>query len=121
MLSQRGPCVPRPSSVPRGPPADYARVSLMTSSAPLPRLALFSGLRGGHGLYDPQRHLPGVRVEMGPWLAVDPDEGLAHYAHGLARAIEPGGPSSPLFLGGVSFGAMLAIEAAAIVRPMAIF
>ena len=87
-----------------------------------PRLALFSGLGIDHALYNPQRHLPGVRVEMVPWLPTDPAEELRHYAHRLAATIEPPTETSgPLFLGGVSFGAMLAIEAAAIVRPAAVF
>ena len=83
-----------------------------------PRLALFSGLGISHNLYAPQRRLSGVRVEMVPWLAVEEHETLGHYAHRLAATIHP---RPPLFLGGVSFGAMLALEAASVLCPGGVF
>jgi pimeloyl-ACP methyl ester carboxylesterase len=85
------------------------------------RLALFSGLGIGPELYEPQMSLPArtrARVERVPWLPTQRGEGLRSYAHRLASTIEPTGP---LYLGGVSFGAMLALEAATILRPRGVF
>lgn len=84
----------------------------------LPRLALFSGLGIRHQLYARQRGLDPVRIELVPWLDVEPGESIPSYARRLAATIDPGGP---LYLGGVSFGAMLAIEAASVLRPRAVF
>lgn len=86
--------------------------------AQLPRLALFSGLGIEHDLYVRQRDLDGVRVEMVPWLKVAESETLRAYAHRLAATIDPDGA---LYLGGVSFGAMLALEAASVLRPRGVF
>ena len=84
----------------------------------LPRLALFSGLGIDHALYDRQRGLDGLRIELVPWLEVERGETMHSYARRLAGTIDPDGP---LYLGGVSFGAMLAIEAASVLRPRGVF
>ena len=42
-----------------------------------------------------------------PWIPPMPDESLAHYAARTAHAIDP---RRPCFIGGISFGGMLAIE-----------
>jgi pimeloyl-ACP methyl ester carboxylesterase len=81
-------------------------------------LALFSGLGIDHGLYAPQHDVEGVRIELVPWLEVDEGETLQSYARRLASTINPDGA---LYLGGVSFGAMLALEAATVLRPRAVF
>ena len=82
-----------------------------------PRLVLFSGLGVDEELFAPQRELA-ARVEVVPWLRPQQRENLRDYARRLAATINPDGP---LYLGGVSFGAMLALEAAAILRPRGVF
>src|SRR5437868_4028220 len=78
-----------------------------------PRLVLFSGLAMGPELFTPQRTLP-ARVEVVPWQPVKVGEPMAAYARRLASTIDPSGP---IYLGGMSFGAMLALEAAAVIHP----
>ena len=75
----------------------------------MPRLVLFPGLAADARLFDPQRRaFP--QLEVPPWLMPLPDERLEAYAKRVAAQIEP--DSRPLFLGGVSFGAIVALEAA---------
>jgi pimeloyl-ACP methyl ester carboxylesterase len=80
---------------------------------PIPRLALFSGLGLDAGLYAPQRELP-ARLEFPDWLRADENESLRDYGHRLAKTIDP---TPPLYLGGVSFGGMVALEVAAAMYP----
>ncbi len=77
------------------------------SSVPT-RLILFPGLAADGRLFGPQRVLP-VQLESPPWLEPHGTETLAHYAARIAHSITPGGR---IFIGGVSFGAMLAMEIA---------
>ena len=76
---------------------------------PTPRLILFPGLAADARLFEPQRRaFP--QLEVPPWLMPLPDESLQSYSKRMAQQITPDG--RPLFIGGVSFGAIVALEAA---------
>jgi len=75
---------------------------------PPPRVVLIPGLGASARLLDPQRAaLPGVEV-LG-WAPPLDEETLPSYASRLAATVETDGP---VYLGGVSFGGMLATEMA---------
>ena len=78
------------------------------------RLILFPGLGADGRLFDAQRAgLPAVRVETPAWLAPDSDdETVESYGRRMAEAVAPAKPGERLFVGGVSFGAVVALEAA---------
>jgi pimeloyl-ACP methyl ester carboxylesterase len=100
-----------------------------------PRLILFPGLGVTGDLFAPQRLLSAIaQLEIVPWLRPNENETLRTYAHRLAATIPPSpdpspprpsapSPPPPLFLAGVSFGAMLALEAAAVMnrKPAGVF
>ena len=81
--------------------------------AKTPRLVLFSGLGISPRLLLPQTTVP-ARVECPDWIAFDEHESLAQYSRRLAATIDPTGP---LYIGGVSLGGMVALEAATVLRP----
>jgi pimeloyl-ACP methyl ester carboxylesterase len=89
-------------------------------AAPPPRLVLFTGIGIGPELYAPQRALP-ARVITPGWVDPVDHESLAEYARRMARVIEPDRPGDRLYLGGVSFGGMIALEAARVLRPSGVF
>jgi pimeloyl-ACP methyl ester carboxylesterase len=64
-------------------------------------------------MFEAQRELP-VQIESPSWLEPNLNESLAGYARRLAERVEPG---LPFFLGGASFGGMLALEMAQHLRP----
>jgi pimeloyl-ACP methyl ester carboxylesterase len=78
------------------------------------RLVLFPGLGADERLFASQRRgLPGVRVETPAWLEPQSDdEPLPAYAKRMAALVKPPRENERLFLGGVSFGAVVAMEAA---------
>lgn len=90
------------------------------TDAELPRLVLFSGIGIGPQLYGPQRGLP-ARVITPEWIDARQGESLAQYARRMAADIEPGRADAPLYLGGVSFGGMIALEAARVLSPRGVF
>jgi pimeloyl-ACP methyl ester carboxylesterase len=74
-----------------------------------PRLVLFPGLAADGRLFEPQRRaFP--QLEVPPWLMPQPNERLDSYGQRMAAQITP--DERPLLLGGVSFGAIVALEAA---------
>lgn len=78
-------------------------------------MILFPGLGADGRLFEPQRRglSPGVRIETPAWIEPErDDEPLKDYARRMARMIEPAGNGERLFIGGVSFGALVALEAA---------
>ena len=79
-----------------------------------PRLVLFSGLGVGPDMMAPQRRLPGVCVDVPPWVDLRDGEPLPDFARRMAACIDP---TPPLVLGGMSLGAMVALEAAHVLRP----
>ena len=90
----------------------------MNADAPQPtiRLVLFSGLAADGRLFERQRRglePAGVRVETPSWIEPLTDhEPLASYAGRMAALLAPREPGERLFVGGVSFGALVALEVA---------
>jgi pimeloyl-ACP methyl ester carboxylesterase len=87
---------------------------IVPSSGATTRLVLFPGLGADARLFEPQRQgLPGVRVEVPPWLEpLSIDESVQSYSRRMAASVRPAAAGERLFLGGVSFGALVALEAA---------
>jgi pimeloyl-ACP methyl ester carboxylesterase len=74
-----------------------------------PTLLLFPGLGVDARVYEPQRVLP-VNLEVAEWIEPESlDEPLSHYADRMAEQI---GPRPDVYIGGISLGAMVAMEAA---------
>jgi pimeloyl-ACP methyl ester carboxylesterase len=87
---------------------------LMTEGTPL---ILLSGMAADERLFEPQRRaFPGLRVPA--WIDPLHGESLRAYALRLARRVDPGGPC---FVGGASFGGMVALEMAAHLQAEACF
>ena len=77
-------------------------------------LVLIPGLGSDAALYEPQRRALGDRLVVPPWISpLDDRETLDSYARRLAEVIR-GDPRvvKPFFVGGISFGGMLAAEIA---------
>lgn len=71
-------------------------------------LILLPGVGGDARMFGPQRTaFPELIVPE--WIEPQPNEPLADYAARFARVVDPGGPC---FLGGVSFGGVVALEVA---------
>jgi pimeloyl-ACP methyl ester carboxylesterase len=77
----------------------------MKDAAPL---ILFSGMGADERVFRPQM-LAFPEIVVPAWITPDADESLACYAARVAKRVDPG---SPCFIGGASFGGMVAIEAA---------
>jgi pimeloyl-ACP methyl ester carboxylesterase len=81
------------------------------------RLVLLPGLGADGRLFDPQRaEFP--EIEVPAWLPYREEESLAAYAGRMAETIAP---SAGMYLGGVSFGGMVALEMARRLGPRAVF
>jgi pimeloyl-ACP methyl ester carboxylesterase len=78
------------------------------------RLVLFSGLGADGRLFEPQRRgLPGVHVEVPSWIEpLSINETVESYSRRMAERVAGARPGERLFVGGVSFGAIVALEAA---------
>ncbi len=77
------------------------------------RLILLPGLGADARLFAPQRSaFP--RLEVPAWLPHEADESLQQYAERMAAAVNPG---APYYLGGASFGGMVALEMVRHLRP----
>jgi pimeloyl-ACP methyl ester carboxylesterase len=75
---------------------------------PRPRLVLFSGIGVDARLVAQQAAID-AQVEVPRWMTPIDGESLAQYAQRFAQQIDP---APPLFVGGVSFGGMVAQEVA---------
>jgi pimeloyl-ACP methyl ester carboxylesterase len=84
-----------------------------------PRLCVFSGFAIDQRFVAAQQAIPGVRVQTPPWLPPRNEEGFRQYALRMAGVVEQG--DGPLYLAGASFGAMIALEAARVLRPRGVF
>lgn len=73
-----------------------------------PPLILLPGLGGGPSLFDAQRSAFPELVVPG-WIRPETNEPLVDYAARFAATIDPG---KPCFIGGVSFGGVVALEVA---------
>jgi pimeloyl-ACP methyl ester carboxylesterase len=81
-------------------------------------LLLFPGLGVDARVFEPQRRLP-FRLEFAQWIEPESaDETLSHYAQRMAGAI---GPRTGLYVGGISLGAMVALEAARLLDVRGVF
>ena len=83
----------------------------------LPRLVLFPGLGIDERLFDQQKNLP-VRLELPRLPTPLRTETVGAYSARVAQMIDP---TPPLYLGGVSFGAMIALEMAQALRASGVF
>lgn len=79
------------------------------------RLMLLPGLGATSALFEPQRELPNLITP--DWPALDPRDTLASFAAKFAPLVTD--PANTV-LGGVSFGGMLSLELATLVRPRAV-
>jgi pimeloyl-ACP methyl ester carboxylesterase len=87
-----------------------------------PRVVLFAGLGADARMFEGQfEAFPDLYVP--PWIDPRPDERLADYARRMAEQTAEAlrGGDRPLFVGGVSLGGMIALEAARHLRPRAVF
>jgi len=76
-------------------------------------LVLIPGLGSDAALYEPQRRALGDRLVVPPWIPPRPRETLESYARRLVEVIRADPRVvKPFFVGGVSFGGMLAAEIA---------
>ena len=81
------------------------------------RLILLPGLGADARLFEPQREaIPGLEVPT--WLPHRDGESLPDYARRMVDSIDP---REPYYLGGTSFGGMVALEMARHLNPTAIF
>lgn len=80
-------------------------------------LFLLPGLGADARMYREQKKVfPQLIVP--PWIQPLPGESLSHYARRFARELNP---CQPFFLGGTSFGGILAQEMARYIKPDALF
>jgi pimeloyl-ACP methyl ester carboxylesterase len=80
-------------------------------------LVLFAGMRPSeHVFADQQAAIPGLRVV--PWIPPQRRESLGAYARRLAELLED---ERPAFVGGISFGGIIALEVAALLPIRACF
>lgn len=77
------------------------------------RIVLFPGLGADPRMFDQQRRRFGDDLECPDWLTPDPGEAFDDYARRWARQLQSQPDDTrPLFLGGVSFGGMVAMQMA---------
>jgi pimeloyl-ACP methyl ester carboxylesterase len=80
-------------------------------------LFLLPGMGADARMFQPQlAAIPSASVPA--WIAPGPRESLPSYAARMARAVDPGGPC---FVGGASFGGMVAVEMARHLEARACF
>ena len=76
---------------------------------PLPTLVLLPGLGADSGIFRPQFEHFGDRLVVPPWIDPRPGESIDSYARRWGRRIDV---PKPFFIGGISFGGMMAAEIA---------
>lgn len=81
------------------------------------RLILLPGLGSSPAVFDHQRKAFGDRLETPAFIPHEPGESVSAYAKRWARQLSRPGDDRPLFIGGVSFGGMLAQEMARHMDP----
>ncbi len=85
------------------------------------RIVMFPGLGADARMFDQMRQRFGDDLETPDWLPTRSDESFDDYARRWAEAIKPqDGDDRPLFLGGVSFGGMVALRLAPYLKPRAV-
>lgn len=81
------------------------------------RLILLPGLGSTPDVFYHQRKAFGDRLETPAFISHEPNESVAAYAQRWAKKLSRPGDDRPLFIGGVSFGGMLAQEMALHLDP----
>jgi pimeloyl-ACP methyl ester carboxylesterase len=81
------------------------------------RLILLPGLGSSPAVFEHQRKAFGDRLETPAFIPHHPSESVAAYAKRWAQQLSLPGDDRPLFIGGVSFGGMLAQEMAMHLTP----
>ena len=81
------------------------------------RLILLPGLGSTPDVFYHQRKAFGDRLETPAFIPHEPNESVSGYAQRWARQLSRPGDDRPLFIGGVSFGGMLAQEMAQYLTP----
>jgi pimeloyl-ACP methyl ester carboxylesterase len=85
------------------------------------RIVLFPGLGADPRMFNGMKRRFGDDLECPDWLMPGAEESFDAYARRWAKALEPApGDERPLFLGGVSFGGMVALQIACHLRPRAV-
>jgi len=85
------------------------------------RIILFPGLGADPRMFGQQQRFFGDDLECPSWLLPKPGEAFDDYARRWALQLKPApGDDRPLFLGGVSFGGMVAMQMARHLRPTAV-
>lgn len=84
------------------------------------RLILLPGLGADARLLGPQKAAFGHAVETPDWLEPEGDESLERYARRWAEALRDESDERPVFVGGVSFGGIVAMHMAEALRPEAV-
>lgn len=85
------------------------------------RIVLFPGLGADARMFNAQKAALGDDLECPDWLMPDEGESFDGYAERWAQALLPKpGDDRPLFLGGVSFGGVLAMQMARHLNPRAV-
>lgn len=85
------------------------------------RIVLFPGMGADPRMFARLKARLGDDVESPDWLMPERDEPFDHYAKRFADKLQPEpGDDRPLFLGGVSFGGMVALQVACHLRPEAV-
>lgn len=87
------------------------------------RLILLPGLGVGPDIFAPQRKAFGDKLETPDFIPFQGNESIGQYAQRWAEQLNRPGDDRPIFLGGLSFGGMVALEMAAHLqpRPRAVF
>lgn len=81
------------------------------------RLILLPGLGSTPAVFDHQRKAFGDRLETPEFIEHEPNESVATYAKRWAKKLSRPGDNRPLFIGGTSFGGMIAQEMAMHLAP----
>ncbi len=85
------------------------------------RIILFPGLGADLRMFDRQKRTFGGDLECPDWLTHKPHEGFDDYTRRWAGLLENDpGDNRPVFLGGVSFGGMVAMQMARHLKPAAV-
>lgn len=85
------------------------------------RIVLFPGLGADARMFNAQKAVLGDDLESPDWLMPCEGESFDGYAKRWAEKLKPkAGDDRPLFLGGVSFGGMVAMQVALHLKPRAV-